>query len=72
MNPNLHRIVKVEYHYLPSCPCSDCVSERKRQGLSHVEESRLVSLPSDAAYLFGFISKRSPEGSVARHLSNQQ
>jgi hypothetical protein len=71
MNHNLHRVVKVEYHYLPSCPCSDCVSERNRQGLSHVEESRQVSLPPDAAYLLGFISKRSPEGSVARRLLNQ-
>lgn len=68
----VHRIVRVEYHTLSCCPCPDCVAERNRRGVVISDDSRLRTLSAKAAYLFGFIKKRSRGGSYLRQLETKE
>ncbi len=63
-------VVKTEYHAWRVCPCQACQSERERRAPANpsLPGSRLTRLSADAAYLFGFIRRRNPHGSLAREL----
>ena len=69
MNPSIYIVTKLEHHVLKSCPCSECIRERKR--LSKIKKSlpkSHLSIPVSVARLFGFIPSRQPKGSLARQL----
>ena len=69
---DVHEVIRVEHHALKSCPCPACVAERKRQGAVISDDSRLLTLSARAAYLFGFIPKRSRGGSYLRQLITKE
>ena len=58
------------HHYLPTCPCVACESERRRRVIVTSTDSHLRTMPVGVAYVLGFIRKRTPGGSVARKLAN--
>ncbi len=72
MDANVYEVNRIEHHYLPTCPCAECHSERSRRGMNHVTDSRLRSVPLNVAYVLGFFRKRSPLGSVARGLMERE
>ncbi len=67
---NLHVVCKEEIHYLPSCPCGECIKERKRR--EKPRQRSHLSLPATTAYLFGFIPSRQSQGSLARELMDKK
>jgi len=72
MNSNLHIVTKREIHWLPDCPCSQCVIERERRAVRTNREpthNPVKTVPVAVAFLLGFIPSRSPCGSVARELA---
>jgi hypothetical protein len=64
---DVHEVTDGSLHWLPSCPCRECEDERERR--RPARPSHLVHISVEAAHLFGFISRRSPMGSLARSLS---
>jgi len=68
----VHKVTRVEYHTLSCCPCPDCVAERSRRGVAISDDSRLRTISAKAAYLFGFIQRRSGGGSYLRQLKMKE
>lgn len=66
---DIHKVTRVEYHHLPTCPCIECVKERKRR--EPLINNHIKKLSVKAAYHLGFLRRRSPQGSVARELMNK-
>jgi hypothetical protein len=63
-------VVKGTHHALNSCPCSACVRERKRRDIPvPSSEPRLINVSPKVAYLFRYISRLNPHGSLARQIS---
>lgn len=61
-----HIVHKIEHHVLKTCPCSACEAERKRR--EPPANPHILRLKPSVAYLFGFIPRRHPQGSLAREL----
>ena len=66
-NSNIHRIVKIEEHWLPTCQCSNCIEERKRRETIK-SEAHLQTLSPQNAYVLGFVSSQYRSGSLAREM----
>lgn len=64
----VHVVVREEHHLLASCPCTHCELERERRNREDPTNHLIKTLPVEAAYILGFISRRNPHGSVARDL----
>jgi hypothetical protein len=64
----IFEVTRIEYHALSLCPCLDCKAERERRSRPG-PSSNIKYLSVPAAFLFGFISRRSTSGSVARELA---
>lgn len=68
-DPNVFEIHRVEQHWLPTCGCPDCRAERaRREPKQVIPAGPLFVMSPEAAYLFGFLPRRSPGGSLARSL----
>ena len=70
MNENIHRVVRIESHWLPTCQCDSCIAERKRR--SSLPSSPIRHLSPDAAFHLGYINARNPHGSFAREVFETQ
>ena len=66
-NQNIHKVVKIEQHWLPTCQCVECVEERKRRDTTK-SKTPIKSFSPEVAYALGFIPRRSRTGSLARDL----
>ncbi len=74
-DPNdIYRVVRIEYHYLPDCPCEDCKKERTRRQISSnnpTNSPHVLSLTPDSAHVMGYIPSRNPMGSLAAKLRQE-
>ena len=68
MNENIHKVVKVESHWLPTCQCDSCIAERARRSKLSSSPSPIRHFSPDVAYLLGYLGARTPSGSFARSL----
>jgi len=67
---DLFEITRKEVHWLPECPCPECMAERERRASVKrgLPQSHVIVLSVEAAQLLGFIPPSDPRGSVARQL----
>ncbi len=71
MHPDIHKVTKVELHYLPTCPCQECVAERLRRHPPRPNREphpHIQSMSVETAHTLGFLKSRCSEGSYARKL----
>jgi len=57
-------VTRIEFHHLLTCPCRECVDERRRR-------RKQVVMKPDQARIMGLIPDRLNAGSVVRELANK-
>jgi hypothetical protein len=63
---------KGEHHSWATCPCWECVAERRRLvSSSFLPSTPFRSISPSLAYLLGLIQRRSPNGSLARDIASR-
>lgn len=71
-NGSVYLVTRKEHHWLPTCPCDECVEERRRRSFqTPTKISSIRQLSVRAAALLGFIPSPSLEGSLAKRLSRR-
>ena len=65
MKENVNRVVRVEHHWLPTCPCGECVEERGRRERAGPANKHVVEISPDGAFALGLTTRINPNGSVA-------
>ncbi len=69
-NGNVYRVTREEHHWLPTCPCEECVGERERRSARRgpARQDHILLVPPAVAFAIGLTDRMSPAGSVARML----
>ena len=66
----VHVVYREEHHILETCPCPECVRERRRRERAQKATSAAPcrDLSPDAAHALGIIKHRCPTGSLASEI----